>query len=136
MSFVPLPWWTSQSRISTREASWADSARRAATATLLNRQKPIARAASAWCPGGRWIDAANPAEPPSSSVDHPAAPPAECSAASHEPGEQTVSTSSAPPPAQMKRSIESTYAGRVDQCSRSREAAGDSSRTRPSPPRA
>jgi hypothetical protein len=47
MSFVPLPWWTSQSTTSTRESPCADSACRAATATLLNRQKPIARAASA-----------------------------------------------------------------------------------------
>ena len=47
MSFVPLPWWTSQSTISTRESPCADVARRAATATLPKKQNPIARAASA-----------------------------------------------------------------------------------------
>ena len=44
---VPLPWWTSQSRIRTRSAPCAASACAAATATLLNRQKPIARVDSA-----------------------------------------------------------------------------------------
>jgi hypothetical protein len=44
---VPLPWWTSQSRTRTRSASQASSAWRAAIATLLNRQKPIARLRSA-----------------------------------------------------------------------------------------
>ena len=51
MSFVPLPWWTSQSRISTRSTPCAARACAAATATLLKKQKPIARAASAWWPG-------------------------------------------------------------------------------------
>ena len=41
-SWVPLPWWTSQSTMSTRlqegTARWAALA---ATATLLKRQKPI-----------------------------------------------------------------------------------------------
>ena len=46
MSLVPLPWCTSQSRIITRSSPHASSAYRAATATLLNRQKPIARAGS------------------------------------------------------------------------------------------
>ena len=50
---VPFPWWTSQSRTSTRSAPSASSAWRAAIATLANRQKPIARANSAWWPGGR-----------------------------------------------------------------------------------
>ena len=36
-----------------RQPVQRSSACRAATATLLNRQKPIARAGSAWCPGGR-----------------------------------------------------------------------------------
>ena len=53
MSFVPLPWWTSQSTIITRSSPSESSAWRAATATLLNRQKPIARVGSAWWPGGR-----------------------------------------------------------------------------------
>ncbi len=47
MSFVPLPWCTSQSRISTRSAPWAARACAAATATLLKKQKPIACDASA-----------------------------------------------------------------------------------------
>ena len=33
-----------------RPSAWAC---RAATTTLFTKQKPIARAASAWCPGGR-----------------------------------------------------------------------------------
>ena len=49
---MPLPWCTSQSRIITRSAP-SRRAASAATATLLNRQKPIAWACSAWCPGGR-----------------------------------------------------------------------------------
>ena len=47
IAFVPLPWWTSQSTIITRSSPRSSSARRAATATLLNRQKPIARSGSA-----------------------------------------------------------------------------------------
>ncbi len=47
MSLVPLPWWTSQSTIITRESPCADVARRAATAALPKKQNPIARAASA-----------------------------------------------------------------------------------------
>jgi hypothetical protein len=49
---VPLPWWTSKSTIATRSRPCA-SACAAPTATLLNRQNPIARSRSAWCPGGR-----------------------------------------------------------------------------------
>ena len=47
MSLVPLPWCTSQSTIITRSSPRASSACRAATAMLLNRQKPIARAVRA-----------------------------------------------------------------------------------------
>ena len=47
MSFVPLPWCTSQSRISTRSTPCAARACAAATATLLKKQKPIARDAVA-----------------------------------------------------------------------------------------
>ena len=47
MSLVPLPWCTSQSRISTRSSPRTRRAWVAATATLLNRQNPIARAGSA-----------------------------------------------------------------------------------------
>ena len=50
---VPFPWCTSQSSTSTRSAPSESSAYRAATATLEKRQKPIARSASAWWPGGR-----------------------------------------------------------------------------------
>ena len=42
-SCVPLPWWTSKSTIATRVSPCRSSACAAATATLLNRQKPIAR---------------------------------------------------------------------------------------------
>src|SRR4029450_5189797 len=52
---VPLPGWPSQSRIAPRCAPRASCAQRAATAVALSRQKPIGRAASAWCPGGRAI---------------------------------------------------------------------------------
>ena len=47
MSLVPLPWCTSQSTIITRSRPRASSAYCAATAMLLNRQKPIAREGSA-----------------------------------------------------------------------------------------
>ena len=41
---VPLPWWTSKSTIATRSRPSRSCAARAAIATLLKRQKPIARA--------------------------------------------------------------------------------------------
>ena len=47
MALVPLPWCTSQSSTKTRSAPSESSACRAATDTLANRQKPIARACSA-----------------------------------------------------------------------------------------
>src|SRR3954451_18436105 len=53
MSFVPLPWCTSQSRTKTRSSPSESRACRAATATLLKKQNPIARRGSAWWPGGR-----------------------------------------------------------------------------------
>ena len=82
MSLVPLPWWTSQSRIRTRSAPAASSARRAATATLLKRQKPIARAGLRVV-SGRSVQrgAEARASPPSSASTSAAAPPAACSAA-------------------------------------------------------
>jgi hypothetical protein len=43
MSCVPLPWCTSQSMISIRSTPCSACATRAATATLLNRQNPMAR---------------------------------------------------------------------------------------------
>ena len=85
MSLVPLPWWTSQSRIITRSSPCASSAWRAATAMLLNRQKPIARAGSAWWPGGRWALKPIGAAPSSSRSTSSTAPPAACSAASNDP---------------------------------------------------
>ena len=53
ISAVPLPWWTSQSSTNTRCRPSSAIAAAAATATLLNRQKPIARSRSAWWPDGR-----------------------------------------------------------------------------------
>ena len=44
-SWVPLPWWTSQSTIATRPSPCSRWAQRAAIAMLLKRQKPIARVA-------------------------------------------------------------------------------------------
>ena len=51
-TWVPLPWWTSQSTMSTR---WTPRRRAAlaATATLPKSENPIAQWHSAWCPGGR-----------------------------------------------------------------------------------
>jgi hypothetical protein len=108
MSLVPLPWCTSESMISTRSAPQRSIARCAATATLLNRQKPIARADSAWCPGGRCSDAPTFGPSPSSASTIATAPPAECSAASQECSETIVSTSSAPPPAAQTPAMVST----------------------------
>ena len=53
MSSVPLPWWTSKSTMATRSSPRTSSAWRAATATLLKKQKPIAWSRVAWWPGGR-----------------------------------------------------------------------------------
>ncbi len=54
----------------------------AATATLLKRQKPIARSGVAWCPGGRTRQKAFSARPASTSVTASTAAPAASSAAS------------------------------------------------------
>ena len=70
MSFVPLPWCTSQSRISTRSAPCSARACAAATATLLKKQNPIARAASAWWPGGRSAETPHGSPSPQQRVDH------------------------------------------------------------------
>ncbi len=93
--FVPLPWCTSQSTTSTRSAPSASSACRHATATLANRQKPMAVVHSAWWPGGR--SAENPVRsPPDRRLSTSAhAPPAARSAASYEPGTVGVSASNA-----------------------------------------
>ena len=99
MSFVPLPWCTSQSRISDALAARTRRPRgERATATLLNRQNPIARPARR---GARAGDAATPRPAPrraSSASTIPAAPPAPCSAASYESRQTMVSASIAPPP--------------------------------------
>ena len=54
-SCIPLPWCTSQSRsrIFLNLSGYCFSTAFAATTVLLKKQKPIARAHSAWCPGGR-----------------------------------------------------------------------------------
>ena len=101
MSLVPLPWWTSQSTISTRRAPSASRAWRAATATLLMRQKPIPISRLAWWPGGRAALKATSASPPRRASTIAQAPPAACSAAVHEPALIGVSGSSAPPPASL-----------------------------------
>ena len=66
----------------TRPAPWSSSAWAAATATLLNRQKPIARELSAWWPGGRRPQKATRSPSDSIASTAPTAPPAACSAAS------------------------------------------------------
>ena len=93
-AWVPLPWCTSQSRISTRAAPSVRAAS-AATAALLMKQNPIIRSGSAWCPGGapartrsRACRRAPPPPPPS-----PRRPPR--SAASWVAGEAKVSPSMA-----------------------------------------
>ena len=85
MSLVPLPWCTSQSTIITRESPWATVARRAATAALPKKQKPIARAASAWWPGGRSALTPTSQAPPSRESTSSTAPPAARSAAPNVP---------------------------------------------------
>ncbi len=82
IAFVPLPWCTSQSSTSTRSAPSESSAWRAATATFANRQKPIALAHSAWCPGGRSAEKPVRSPPPSSASASAHAPPAARRAAS------------------------------------------------------
>lgn len=54
---VPLPWWTSQSRMRTRSGATRDSfwAWRATSAAVLKKQNPQGKSLSAWWPGGRTI---------------------------------------------------------------------------------
>ena len=111
---MPLPWWTSQSRTRTRSTPHSASAWAAATATLLKRQKPIARSRSAWWPGRAQAAEGEAARPPSSRSAACTAPPAACRAASKEPALATVSTSIMPPPRAQNASIASTWAARVD----------------------
>jgi len=81
MSFVPFPWWTSQSTIITRSTAGNDRACRAATAMLLNRQKPHRTRGERVVAG--WRCALNPdgADPSTRPVDQPdrAAGGVECS---------------------------------------------------------
>jgi hypothetical protein len=124
MSLVPLPWCTSQSRTNTRSAPSASSACRAATATLLNRQKPIARAGSAWWPGGRSPQNANGASRAASAPAIAQAPPAACSAAPYEPALAIVSGSNAPPPASETSRTAVTYGSGWTAVSASRSTSG------------
>jgi hypothetical protein len=126
MSFVPLPWCTSQSRIATRSTPCAARACVAATATLLKKQNPIARAASAWCPGGRSAEKPQDSPPASRESTSATAPPAARSAASNVPGATIVSMSIAPPPAAASASIPSTCAAGCTRSSCSRVARGAS----------
>jgi hypothetical protein len=73
--------------MNTRATFSPAKAARAATATLLNRQKPMPRVAVAWCPGGRT--SANPfaTSPASTASVARTSPPAAISAASKERGE-------------------------------------------------
>ncbi len=129
MSLVPLPWCTSQSTIITRSRPCASRACRAATATLLNRQKPIARSASAWCPGGRWIENPVGARPSISRSTSDTAPPHACIAAVNEPAETTVSASMRAPPRAARRSISSTWRAGCTASSTERSTAGELTRS-------
>ena len=65
-------------------------------ATLLNRQNPIARVGSAWCPGGRTAQKAFWTLPAITRSTAATTAPAARSIASPEPGETCVSGSSEP----------------------------------------
>ena len=68
MSFVPLPWWTSQSRTSTRSSAVGVERVPRGDRDVVEQAEPHRpRRASAWWPGGRCSDARRPrASPPSS----------------------------------------------------------------------
>ncbi len=131
MSLVPLPWCTSQSRISTRSAPCAERACAAASATLLKKQKPIARATPAWWPGGRSADTPHGSPSRSSASTSATAPPAERSAASYVPATADVSRSIAPPPRADSAATMSTCSGGCTRASSSRVARGASTRSQP-----
>ena len=95
MSSVPLPWCTSKSTMATRCRPCTSSAWRAATATLLKKQKPIAWSRVAWWPGGRTAQKALLARPDSTSSVAATAAPAERSAACSVPVPTVVSGSTA-----------------------------------------
>ena len=112
MSWVPFPWCASQSTISTRDPRSRSAA--AATATLLTRQKPIDRAGSAWCPGGRTAQNAAVPSPRSSASIASSPAPAARSAAVHESLETAVSGSIWPPPRSQNTSRAVEIFGGVD----------------------
>ncbi len=93
MSSVPLPWWTSKSMIATRSRPRTSSAWRAAIATLLKKQKPIAWSRVAWWPGGRTAQNAFATAPSSTASVAATAAPAARSTAFQVPGAATVSGS-------------------------------------------
>ncbi len=93
MFWVPLPWWTSKSKMASRDSWWTARACMAPMATLLNTQKPIASMASAWWPGGRMALNALAASPAITASTAAQAAPAARSAASPEWGLSTVSAS-------------------------------------------
>ena len=134
-SFVPLPWWTSQSKISTRCAPWASIA-------CCARDRDVAEQAEAHRlrrarrggPAGGAARPRRPAPSPPEQQRRPArtAPPAACSAASNEPGLTSVSRSIIPPPRRHSRSMRSTCSRRVD-AARSARASRPATGARPSP---
>ena len=143
MAFVPLPWWTSQSRISTRSTPCAARACAAATATLSKKQKPIACAASAWWPGGRSAEKPHGSPPPSSASTSATAPPAPRSAASNVPGTHGRVQVDRPAAGGRQRLDRVDVRGRMDplellarRARRLGHAPTRTSRGAPSPPRA
>ena len=124
---MPLPWWTSQSRIATRSPRSARAA--AHTATLLNRQKPMGSVWVAWWPGGRTTQKAASASPRSRRSTASRPEPAASRAASHEPGKAAVSSSIHPPPLATNRSRPRTSSGRWTRASSSKVAGRGSAHT-------
>ena len=116
--------------MSTRSPASASAA--AVTATLLNRQNPIAWVGSAWWPGGRTAQNAASASPRRRASTAVSPAPAARRAADHDAGTAVVSASSRPPPVWQKRSSAPMYVG---VCTRSRsvdDAASAATRIRPS----
>ncbi len=99
---------------------------------LLNRQKPIARECSAWCPGGRSSEKPTRASPAISARTIAQAPPLACSAAWKEVPSTNVSTPTCPPPAAENRSMRSTSSAACTASSSARVAAGATRRSQPS----
>ncbi len=78
---MPLPWCTSKSTIATRLRLRRCSAYKAAIATLLKKQKPMALLRVAWWPGGRTAQKAFSSSPASTASVAATAAPAARSAA-------------------------------------------------------